>query len=144
MSDFVENCVRMSSSIPQGNKKQFQFTSYLYVPWNSISLGFHGAVGSERSTEPVSRVTVTPPSVSVLSRLLACHEALTTEITMTHIPAPRLCRLSRSDQETKFGFHLTGTKNKPGISYLNLNKCYRRRFRVNLATLSIYKFMTLA
>ena len=33
MSDFVENCVLMSSSIPQGNKKSFQFTSYLYVPW---------------------------------------------------------------------------------------------------------------
>ncbi len=35
MSDFVENCVRMSSSIPQVNKKQFQFTSYLYVPWSN-------------------------------------------------------------------------------------------------------------
>ena len=41
MSDFVENCVRMSSSIPQGNKKQFQFTSYLYVPCMFLKKCFH-------------------------------------------------------------------------------------------------------
>ena len=31
-----------------------------------------------------------------------------------NIPAPRLCRLSRTTLEQKFGFHLTGQKNKPG------------------------------
>ena len=34
---------------------------------------------------------------------------------MVDLPAPRLCRLARPDTTHKFGFHLTGQKNKPGI-----------------------------
>jgi len=35
------------------------------------------------------------------------------------IPAPRLCQLSRTDINQKFGFHLTGQKNKPGQCYIS-------------------------
>ena len=42
------------------------------------SLSPGAGAGSEQSTEPVSRETVTP-RVSVLSRLLVCHEALTSD-----------------------------------------------------------------
>ena len=41
-----------------------------------------------------------------------------------NIPAPRLCKLSRTSLEQKFGFHLTGQKNKPGkvLSYVEMKK----------------------
>ena len=31
-----------------------------------------------------------------------------------NLPSPRLCRLTRATTGEKFGFHLTGQKNKPG------------------------------
>merc|ERR1712062_648985 len=35
-------------------------------------------------------------------------------LTEMNIPSPRRCRLSRANSGQKFGFHLTGQKNKPG------------------------------
>merc|ERR1711874_432167 len=38
---------------------------------------------------------------------------------MVDLPAPRLCRLARPDTTHKFGFHLTGQKNKPGQCHIS-------------------------
>ena len=66
-------------------------------------------------------VSVFSVAGTVVTRYSLRHEHF---ITM-NIPAPRLCKLSRTSLEQKFGFHLTGQKNKPGkvLSYVEMNKC---------------------
>ena len=83
---------------------------------SDVLLVSHGCPPAGCISRLVVRVNTTFPSVSQdwEQRRVGLPPSLS--LTEMNIPSPRLCRLSRANSGQKFGFHLTGQRNKPGES----------------------------